>query len=42
MNKFHKGCFGTLLLRLVIGGVFIYHGITKILMPMAGLMDFVG
>lgn len=42
MKGFHKGCFGTLILRLVIGGVFLYHGITKILMPAAGMMEFVG
>ena len=38
----HKGCVATLILRLVIGGVFLYHGITKLLMPAAGMMDFVG
>ncbi len=42
MKRFHKGCFGTLIVRLVIGAVFLYHGITKILMPAAGMMDFVG
>lgn len=42
MKSFHKGCAGTLILRLVIGSVFLYHGITKLLMPAAGMMDFVG
>lgn len=38
----HKGCIGVLVLRLVIGAVFLYHGITKIMMPMSGMIDFVG
>ena len=42
MKRFHKGCTGTLILRLVIGAVFLYHGITKLMMPAAGMMDFVG
>lgn len=42
MKRFHKACVGTLVLRLVIGAVFLYHGITKLLMPAAGMMDFVG
>ena len=42
MKRLHKGCTGTLILRLVIGAIFLYHGITKIMMPMAGMIDFVG
>lgn len=42
MKRFHKGCAGTLVLRLVIGAVFLYHGITKLLMPSLGMMEFVG
>lgn len=42
MKRFHKGCAGILIVRLVIGAVFLYHGITKLLMPAAGMMEFVG
>lgn len=42
MKRFHNGCTGILILRLVIGAVFLYHGITKIMMPMGGMVDFVG
>lgn len=38
----HKGCVATLIIRLVIGAVFLYHGITKLMMPAAGMIDFVG
>jgi len=42
MKRFHKGCAGNLIVRLVIGAVFLYHGITKLMMPAAGMMEFVG
>lgn len=42
MKSFHKGCTATLIIRLVIGAVFLYHGITKLMMPAAGMMEFVG
>lgn len=42
MKRFHKGCFGILIIRLIIGMVFLHHGLSKLMDPSTGLMDFVG
>lgn len=31
-HKFHKGCFGTLILRLVVGAIFLQWGLVKLMM----------
>ena len=42
MKRFHRGCFGILLIRVIIGVVFLHHGLTKLLDPTTGMIDFVG
>ncbi|MBP6910313.1 DoxX family protein [Patescibacteria group bacterium] len=32
MFRFHKGCFGTLILRLVVGAIFLQWGLVKLMM----------
>lgn len=41
MKKVYNPNFGLFILRVVLGGVFMYHGITK-LMGMSGVVGFFG